>query len=136
MSELERNATEWARNWADQVDVEIPEVLVVAGAKHSLITCRFGREDRFEALKVAMRYVDHGSEASLVRNAERGLDVRVRLDNRLFTHPDNWSDGEQKDAEPPLTEDVLYNRLTLALGEVERERKAVIKRHRRKAQEG
>ncbi|WKK23017.1 hypothetical protein QZH56_30405 [Streptomyces olivoreticuli] len=135
MSELERNAEEWARNYADQVDVEVPEVLVVAGEKHSLITYRFGRDDRFEALKVAMRYVDHGTEAGLVRNAERGLDVRVRLDNRLFTHPNGWSDDgvEWVETTSVVTQEDMDGWAT-ALKQLERN--SVAQRQRRRAQEG
>ncbi|MCF3100978.1 hypothetical protein IPZ58_05235 [Streptomyces roseoverticillatus] len=135
MSELERNAIEWARHWADQVDVELSTVMVVVGEKHSLITSRFGREDRFEAIKVAMRYVDHGYEASLVRNDERGLDVRVKLDNRLFTHL-TWSapDDEEWVETTSIVTEAHMDRWATALQQYERGRAA--QRQARKAQEG
>ncbi|MEU1820248.1 hypothetical protein ABZ543_34480 [Streptomyces roseifaciens] len=94
---METNAEKWARTFADHADVEIPGVAVVAGQRRPLVVHRF--EDRFDAMKVAMRYLDHDWEVRINRQRS-DLHVKVVLDNRLFAHPDTpgappalWCEG-------------------------------------------
>ncbi|MET8702755.1 hypothetical protein ABZW10_28430 [Kitasatospora sp. NPDC004723] len=85
---------EWARRFADYAGVEyVPLVDVEPGTDATVIRYLFDRRNRFEALSVAMRYVDKGyskdtNPVRMYRHAEEWLVVAVELENDIFRSSD------------------------------------------------